>query len=348
MPSSTVLRPAILILIGSALVYWGLASPQPRPPTGSSADQPLSTRVKRAIAFWEPGRAQNRSVRVTVHVFEARPTGVLPLSLPPLEAAAVSRYGDRMLDIIRETAQYYDRLNALYPSAHFELLTAEEGMIVVKDSWLSAQSESQEHSADEGLVFPARDYLIHVTPSLLDASDWLSTQVTVERYGQLLLSYKITAPTNGTPVVIGGPIQGYPQEGGRKAVFVGLTVSFVPQATIEQARAMSRVFQRQTYDRPPHLVELAPVESPAQAQHDGLDGMSIFLAHVEADGRVTEAILVSSLHREYDEAALNAIKRSRFVPATLAGQPVDTWMCVPVQFHSPRRLPVTSAPRPHS
>ena len=73
--------------------------------------------------------------------------------------------------------------------------------------------------------------------------------------------------------------------------------------------------------------------------------MSIFLTHIGKDGRVLNTILVSSLRSDYDEAALNAIKRSRFAPASRVYKPVDSWMFVPVQFLSNRRMPVVSPPK---
>lgn len=338
------LRIALVLLIAGVLLYRAFAVPDvPYSSVSPSSTGPsVGAWLKRLITWERQPEHTSRSIRVVVHIFEARSTGVLPLSLPPLEPVAVSRPGDRLIDIIRETAQYYDRLNALYPDAHFELLTAEEGMMVVKETW----SGDTATSGQDGLTFRAHDYTIHVVPLILDASNWLRIQITVEHKGRFLLGNTITRATDGTPMVVGGPVGEASAEGSQRAVFVGVTVSFIPTAMVKDALEKNSLFQTYPFDIPPRLIELAEVAAPEQVAGDEeVEGMSIFLTHIDARGRMLEATLVSSLRPAYDEVALGAIKRSRFTPAMRAGQPVDAWMVVPVQFVSPRHAPGVSASR---
>ena len=335
---STLLGVFFAVLIAAILVSRGLEIFSPRSMMNSSAEMPLGTRLQRLMQWGRRDDQDSRYIRVTVHTFEAYSTGILPLSLPPLEAAAVTRYGDRIFDMIHEMAQCYDRLVTLYPAAHFDLVSAEEGMMVVKNGWSGSASKPDR----EGLVFQARDYTIRVNPASLDESNWLTTQITVEHKGRFLLGTRVTSQANGTPSVIGGPIEGDTPDGNLRAVFVGVSATFVPTEVVDQARAKSQFFESSTFDRPPYLIELAEVEKPEILSDDEVEGMSIFLTHIGEDGRVLNTILVSSLQADYDEAALNAIKRSRFAPASQVYKPVDSWMFVPVQFLSDRRTPVVS------
>lgn len=339
--ASTLLGISFAVLIAAILVSRGLELISPRSMTSSSAEMPLGTRLQRLMQWGRRDDQDSRYIRVTVHTFEAHSTGILPLSLPPLEAAAVTRYGDRIFDMIHEMAQCYDRLVDLYPAAHFDLVSAEEGMMVVENGWSGSSSKPDR----EGLVFQARDYTIRVSPASLDGSNWLTTHITVEHAGRFLLGTRVTSQANGIPSIIGGPMEGYTPDGSLKAVFVGVSATFVPSEVVDQARAKSKFFESSTFDRPPYLIELAEVERSGTFSDDEVEGMSIFLTHIGEDGRVLNTILVSSLQSDYDEAALNAIKRSRFAPASQAYKPVDSWMFVPVQFLSDRRMPVVLPPQ---
>ena len=234
---STLLGISFAVLIAAILVSRGLEILSPQPMMNSSAEMPLGARLQRLMQWGRHDDQDARYIRVTVHTFEAHARGILPLSLPPIEAAAVSRYGDRVLEMIRETVQYYDRLVALYPDAHFDLISAEEGMTVIENGWSGSASEPNR----EGLVFQARDYTVRVNPASLDGSDWLTTQITVEHAGRFLLGNRVTCQANGPPIVIGGPVEGDARPGNRKAVFVGVSATFVPKEVVEQARAKEQV-----------------------------------------------------------------------------------------------------------
>ncbi len=77
----------------------------------------------------------------------------------------------------------------------------------------------------------------------------------------------------------------------------------------------------------------APPTYPLAARRMGMQGK--VLLHVEvlangASGRVE--VSTSSGYAMLDNAAMNAVKSWRFAPATRAGQAVDKWFIIPVQF----------------
>lgn len=298
---------------------------------------PLATRFKRLIG-WDGGLiAANRHLRITVHVFEARSTGVLPLTLPPLNADAVSHVGDRMVELIRETAKYYDGLNTLYAAAQFKLISAEEGFLQISADWRKAPPVPL-----QTLSIQAGDYTVHVSPALLDESNWLTTQIIVDHQGKFLLGNRLEKVADDKPIVISGPVDLQDKDNEHKAVFVGVIMRFVSASTVEQARP--RTFETQASDRPPYLVTLGEIVTPNTLEEDEMEGMVIYLTHIGDVGQIMEVDLVLSLRSDYDASALEVIRQAQFVPAAQGNEAVDSWMFIPVQFVSSRKMPVVSAP----
>lgn len=76
-----------------------------------------------------------------------------------------------------------------------------------------------------------------------------------------------------------------------------------------------------------------PPSYPLAARRMGLQGRVVLNVEVLADG-VSGQITIqkSSGHAMLDNAALQAVKTWRFVPARQAGHSVDKWFMIPVQF----------------
>ncbi len=340
------LKVSCLLLVLVLLTIRVVDTVAPASVADSSADMTVATRIGRLLGWSPTDSSGNRILRLTVHIFEARSTGVLPLALPPLEPAAVIRYGDRVFDIVRDTAQYYSRLVSLYPAAQFELLSAEEAVLNVDRS--STAETTQE------LVFEARGYTVRVDPSSLDESNWLSAQITVNRGSQFLLANRVTSLADGTPIVVGGPVGDGANVREGKAVFVGVTARYVSESGTTPPPGL--VFSDPMFDKPPRLLKMAGLQHPSlgdsavgipsnetAGETGELEGMPIFLTHLDAQGRVVDVVLVSSLRADYDAAAAAVVTASEFLPASRKNTPVESWMFVPVRFQSARRRPEVSA-----
>jgi protein TonB len=84
--------------------------------------------------------------------------------------------------------------------------------------------------------------------------------------------------------------------------------------------------------KPQYLSNPAP-EYPASSRAAGEHGNVMLRVEVDAKGRVASiAIAKSSGFRDLDNAAVRAVKRWKFKPATVGGIPVSTTINVPVQF----------------
>jgi protein TonB len=72
---------------------------------------------------------------------------------------------------------------------------------------------------------------------------------------------------------------------------------------------------------------------PRLSRRIGEEGRVLLRVHVSEQGLPTQVqIRTSSKHRRLDEAALDAVRRWRFVPARRGDTAVDAWVLVPIFF----------------
>jgi TonB family protein len=88
---------------------------------------------------------------------------------------------------------------------------------------------------------------------------------------------------------------------------------------------------------PPQVVEHVDAAYPEARLADGVESNVVLFVTVEKDGTVSDAKVAESGGDDFDNAALEAVKRWRFAPAIKEGQPVRARIRVPFHF----------APGPH-
>ena len=87
------------------------------------------------------------------------------------------------------------------------------------------------------------------------------------------------------------------------------------------------------YDDPP--VAITPIKPiyPEIAQEAGIEGVVIVQAFIDAKGRVKETLILKGVpNTGLDEAAMEAIRKTRFRPAKQRERPVGVWISIPVNF----------------
>ena len=87
------------------------------------------------------------------------------------------------------------------------------------------------------------------------------------------------------------------------------------------------------YDDPP--VPLTPIRPkyPEIAQEAGIEGTVFIQAFIDKKGRVTETTVVTGIpNTGLDEAAIEAIRKTRFRPAKQRERAVGVWISIPVNF----------------
>jgi len=99
------------------------------------------------------------------------------------------------------------------------------------------------------------------------------------------------------------------------------------QPTSETGRSEGLSYRR------PELAMLVPPVYPKDAEEKGIEGMVELRILVTEKGTVDEVeISRSSGLASMDEAAVKAVKSTRFLPAIKNGQQVEMWINYPIQF----------------
>ena len=87
------------------------------------------------------------------------------------------------------------------------------------------------------------------------------------------------------------------------------------------------------YDDPP--VAMTPIrpQYPEIAQEAGIEGVVVVQAFIDEKGRVKETLILKGVpNTGLDEAAMEAIRNTRFRPAKQRERAVGVWISIPVNF----------------
>ncbi|MEJ5301231.1 MAG: energy transducer TonB [Thermodesulforhabdaceae bacterium] len=87
----------------------------------------------------------------------------------------------------------------------------------------------------------------------------------------------------------------------------------------------------------PSFKNMVKPEYPEFARRLGQEGYVLLKVLVDETGRVKKAEVVKSAGRAFDEAALEAIKRSTFYPAREKGVPIPCYVKIPIRFQLVQR-----------
>lgn len=85
--------------------------------------------------------------------------------------------------------------------------------------------------------------------------------------------------------------------------------------------------------RPTPLFEAPPFEFPMDLWAQGIEGETVLMIHITADGSVDSAYVhESSGYQQFDSAAVMAAHRLRFNPGRKGDRRVHVWAKLPVRF----------------
>ena len=87
------------------------------------------------------------------------------------------------------------------------------------------------------------------------------------------------------------------------------------------------------YDDPPQpLSNIRPIY-PEIAQEAGIEGTVVVQVFIDKEGRVQDTLILKGIpNTGLDEAAISAIRKTRFRPAKQRERPVGVWISIPVNF----------------
>ena len=85
-------------------------------------------------------------------------------------------------------------------------------------------------------------------------------------------------------------------------------------------------------DKPPELISSVAPNYPAEMRKTSTPGSVTLLFLLDEDGRVNEPRVDNSSHPAFEQPALEAVRKWRFRPGTKDGEPVKTYMKLPLRF----------------
>ncbi|NOZ75077.1 MAG: energy transducer TonB [FCB group bacterium] len=87
------------------------------------------------------------------------------------------------------------------------------------------------------------------------------------------------------------------------------------------------------YDDPPVALSKISPKYPEIAQEAGIEGTVIVQAFIDEKGRVKETIVLKGIpNTGLNEAAVEAVRATRFRPAKQRERPVGVWISIPIHF----------------
>lgn len=87
------------------------------------------------------------------------------------------------------------------------------------------------------------------------------------------------------------------------------------------------------YDTPPKPLRRIKPLYPEIAQEAGIEGVVVVQAFIDKKGRVKETTILKGIpNTGLDEAAMDAIRKTRFSPAKQRERKVGVWISIPVNF----------------
>ena len=71
---------------------------------------------------------------------------------------------------------------------------------------------------------------------------------------------------------------------------------------------------------------------PQSAKEANIQGKVLIKAIIDEKGNVAETEVINGIQKDCDQAAVNAIKKTKFTPATKDGKPVKAEVVSPIMF----------------
>jgi protein TonB len=106
-----------------------------------------------------------------------------------------------------------------------------------------------------------------------------------------------------------------------------------PTSGIPGQGAGSGVHDASRVDQKPSILRRVKPEYPAKAKNSRIGGTVVVKIVIDTAGLPSECVIHSASPPEYfEEAALDAARRTRFLPGRIKGRPVKTLVLLPFAF----------------
>jgi periplasmic protein TonB len=101
------------------------------------------------------------------------------------------------------------------------------------------------------------------------------------------------------------------------------------------AEQMAQALDVSDLDKPPSVVSSVPPTYPAGLRRARIEGTVVLIFVLNETGRVEDPRVESSSQVEFEQPAMDAVRRWRFRPGEKNGEAVRTYMRLPIRFRVP-------------
>jgi len=115
-----------------------------------------------------------------------------------------------------------------------------------------------------------------------------------------------------------------------------------PNAQAAAPKSGDASFSMRELDRPPKALTRRSPAYPAELRAAGIEGSVVVSMVIDTNGRVVQAQVEKSTHREFELAALQAVQEWQFEPGRKAGRQVNTRVTQLLEFRAGEDAPAAS------
>lgn len=100
----------------------------------------------------------------------------------------------------------------------------------------------------------------------------------------------------------------------------------------DEGAGLNDLFDVSDLEKKPEVISSVPPLYPAELRKAKVEGAVTIIFVLDEDGRVAEPRIENSSRPEFEKPALDAVRRWRFKPGMKDGNPVRTYMRLPIRF----------------
>ncbi len=258
-----------------------------------------------------------------IFVFEATQAKE-KLEFTPFPTVVSTRVIDQ---VFQEAEQYFESLKSISSFNRLMLLKSfTQKMKLSKTKPLKIEAVKTISSTSED------SYQVNITPWQLE-EEIVQLRVVVKKGGELFFTTDVSAPMDKSVII------GRMMEGTQKAVLVTSSVeeekdsSVIASLDAAESIYLPEVTKPVKMDsKPVPLNDIYPLY-PKSAKREGVEGTVWLRVLVSEKGDVVDAVVLKSVRKDLDQAALENAWKIEYQPATSQGQPIPVWKVYSITFN---------------
>lgn len=233
----------------------------------------------------------------------------------------------RVIDqVFKEAEQYFESLKSLSSFNSYLLLTSfTQEMKLSRTTPLEIEAVKTISSTSES------GYEVKIIPQQLD-QEIVQLRVAVQKGGELFFTTDVSAPIDKSVVI------GRMMEGSQKALLVTSSVEEIKDSSVmvsldtAKSTSVPELTKPIRMDSKPIPVKYVHPNYPESARRQELEGTVWLRVLISESGDVVDVVVIKSLGKDLDQAAMENAWKIKYTPAIMQGKPVPVWMVYSITF----------------